>query len=326
MIFEQRSGVCKDIAGMLVTMMRAADLDSYAAMTMAGSRIEEVPADQFNHCVVALKMDDERFVMYDPTWVPFDRSIWSLFETEQHYLIGSPEGETLEQIAYSPPEESPLNIASTVKILADGTVDGTIELTGDGAMDYYLRGMLRWYRRSMTEHQLARMFSSISDGIEILGYEHGELLDFGEPMWWRINYRIPDYALLLDDALEFKSPMMQLTLNNSLLFKAGSIKWPEERRDDVFLYNTQLLNGEETIKFPTGFRAVKPKQSDEIDETYAYFKGESEPAGKTLIIRQTAKIRRRQIQHDGYPGFRKATLEAREYAETVFRAEKGGAK
>ncbi|MBK7048165.1 MAG: transglutaminase domain-containing protein [bacterium] len=53
MIFEQRSGVCKDIAGMLITMMRAAGLDSYAAMTMAGSRIDQVPADQFNHCVTA---------------------------------------------------------------------------------------------------------------------------------------------------------------------------------------------------------------------------------------------------------------------------------
>jgi len=40
---------------MLVTMMRAADMDSYAAMTMAGSRIEDLPADQFNHSVVALK-------------------------------------------------------------------------------------------------------------------------------------------------------------------------------------------------------------------------------------------------------------------------------
>ena len=51
MIFEQRSGVCKDIAGMLIAMMRGAGLDSYAAMTMAGSRIDEVPADQFNHCM-----------------------------------------------------------------------------------------------------------------------------------------------------------------------------------------------------------------------------------------------------------------------------------
>jgi transglutaminase-like putative cysteine protease len=72
MIFEQRSGVCKDIAGMLVTMMRAAGMDSYAAMTMAGSRIDEVPADQFNHCVTALKLEDGTFRMYDPTWVPFN--------------------------------------------------------------------------------------------------------------------------------------------------------------------------------------------------------------------------------------------------------------
>lgn len=55
MIYEQRSGVCKDIAGMLITMMRAAGMDSHAAMTMAGSRIDQIPADQFNHCVVALK-------------------------------------------------------------------------------------------------------------------------------------------------------------------------------------------------------------------------------------------------------------------------------
>ncbi|MCK4549785.1 MAG: DUF3857 domain-containing transglutaminase family protein, partial [Candidatus Krumholzibacteria bacterium] len=44
MIFEQRSGVCKDIAGMLIAMMRGAGMDSYAAMTMAGSRIDLVPA------------------------------------------------------------------------------------------------------------------------------------------------------------------------------------------------------------------------------------------------------------------------------------------
>ena len=89
MIFEQRSGVCKDIAGMLITMMRAAGMDSYGAMTMAGSRIETVPADQFNHCVCALRKEDGSFVMYDPTWVPYMNDIWSKYETEQQYLIGT---------------------------------------------------------------------------------------------------------------------------------------------------------------------------------------------------------------------------------------------
>ncbi|MEW5924001.1 MAG: DUF3857 and transglutaminase domain-containing protein, partial [Candidatus Zixiibacteriota bacterium] len=119
MIFEQRSGVCKDIAGMLITMMRAAGLDSYAAMTMAGSRIEDIPADQFNHCVVALKQKDGSYVMYDPTWVPYDKDIWSKLESEQHYLIGSPQGETLDRIAYSSPEESPVRIQNDATILPD---------------------------------------------------------------------------------------------------------------------------------------------------------------------------------------------------------------
>ncbi|MBK6899866.1 MAG: DUF3857 domain-containing protein, partial [bacterium] len=70
MVFAQRSGVCRDIAGMLVTMLRAAGLDAQAAMTVAGSRIEDVPADQFNHCVTALRLPDGSFRMYDPTWVP----------------------------------------------------------------------------------------------------------------------------------------------------------------------------------------------------------------------------------------------------------------
>ncbi len=53
MLMEYRSGVCKDIASMSITLLRAAGLNTYPAMTMAGSRIEDIPADQFNHCVVA---------------------------------------------------------------------------------------------------------------------------------------------------------------------------------------------------------------------------------------------------------------------------------
>ncbi|MEI6898908.1 MAG: DUF3857 and transglutaminase domain-containing protein, partial [Bacteroidota bacterium] len=48
MTYSDRCGVCKDKAGMLITMLRAAGFKSYPAMTMAGSRIDYIPADQFN--------------------------------------------------------------------------------------------------------------------------------------------------------------------------------------------------------------------------------------------------------------------------------------
>ena len=159
MIFAQRSGVCKDIAGMLITMMRAAGLDSYAAMTMAGSRIDQVPADQFNHCVTALRLPDGSFHMYDPTWVPYNNDDWSLLECEQQYLVGTPEGRPLATIPYSPPSESPLQAVHKATLDKDGTLRGTLRLDGTGAMDGRLRRLVNGQRKSELTDRCARLLS-----------------------------------------------------------------------------------------------------------------------------------------------------------------------
>ncbi len=325
MIFEQRSGVCKDIAGMLITMMRAAGMDSYGAMTFAGARIDEVPADQFNHCVVALKKSNGRFVMYDPTWVPYDNDIWSLLEAEQHYLIGSPEGETLDNIPYSPPEQSPLLVSNKGKILPDGTLEATMELRSDGAVDGYLRGMVYWFPLSQIRNTLARIFSKVGEQVEIIDFEYGDILDFKTPMWWKIKYRFPQYVRKIGETLEFQSPMMQIIMNNRILFR-GAYDWPEERNDDVFLYFTEHVDAVETIGLPKGYKVAEPEDSLEIDDTYVYFKGSSEMGKKNFIVKQIIDIKRRQIPPEGYKGFRKAIVEGTEYTSTVFRAVKGGTK
>jgi hypothetical protein len=324
MIFEQRSGVCKDIAGMLITMMRAAGMNSFGAMTMAGSRIDQVPADQFNHCVCALKKEDGSFEMYDPTWVPYNNNIWSLLEAEQHYLIGTPEGEELSRIPYSPPEESPLHITHEAKLSSDGTLEGTFELRGSGAMDSRLRGIITYSRLQDMKSTFARMMAPVSNRVEGIEFEYHTPDDFSRDMWITFRYRIPRFAFPIDDGFEFRSPLMQVVLNNGRLFRAATADWGEKRETDVFLYYTQLIDGTETIRLPGGYKLVDPVSSDEIDETYAYFKGESRMKGRDLTITQRAEIRRRQIPPDGYGGFKRAIDEAKEWGEKSFRVEKGG--
>jgi transglutaminase-like putative cysteine protease len=324
MIFEQRSGVCKDIAGMLITMMRAADMDSYAAMTMAGSRIDQVPADQFNHCVCALKKDDGSFAMYDPTWVPYNNNIWSLLEAEQHYLIGTPEGETLSQIAYSPPEESPLRVDHEATLGEDGSLEGTLKLSGSGALDGRLRRLVNRSRIQEMDALFSRILSPISDRVEGIQYEYLEPDDFSDDMWVTLRYRIPRFARAIDGGFEFTSPMMQVVLNDGSLFRAGSTNWDAGRKTDVFLYYTQLIEGTESIRLPRGYSILEPPSSKEIDETYAYFKGTSRMKGRTLTIQQRAEVRRRQIPPDGYAGFKRAIDEAKEWGDTSYRIEKGG--
>ncbi|MBN2185386.1 MAG: DUF3857 domain-containing transglutaminase family protein [Candidatus Krumholzibacteriota bacterium] len=324
MIFEQRHGVCKDIAGMLVTMMRAANMNSFAAMTMAGSRIDDLPADQFNHCVCALKKADGSFTMYDPTWVPYNNNIWSLLEAEQHYLVGTPEGEPLSRIAYSPPEESPLRIVNDAKLLKDGTLEGELRFSGSGAMDSRLRGIVNYSRKCDLETAAARLLSNISSRVEILNLKYHPIDDFSADMWMTVKYRIASFALPVADGLEFRSPVMQVVFNNVRLFRPSRTEWGDKRETDVFLYYTELFEGTENIQLPKGYSVADPPSSDLVDETYAGFRGTSRMEKGTLIITQRAEIKRRQIPPDGYGGFKKTLDEAKEWGEILFRAEKGG--
>lgn len=321
MIFAQRSGVCKDIAGMLVTMMRAAGLDSYAAMTMAGSRIEEVPADQFNHCVVALRRTDGEYEMYDPTWVPYMNDIWSKYETEQQYLVGSTAGEGLSEIPYSPPAGSPLHITHNAELLPDGTLIGTFRLSGAGALDGRLRGIVGYNRILDIADDIATMLSHISPAIEDVRFRHLDRDDFSQNMWIEMSYRAPGFALPVAGGLEFKSPMMAMTMNDAWLFRAGITDWPEERDSDIFLYFTQLIDGTERIRLPRGFAAAETPASDSVDVTYAFFQGKSEMKGRDLVITQRAEVRRRQIPPDGYADFRRAISEAGNWEDVRYRVE-----
>lgn len=324
MIFEQRSGVCKDIAGMLIAMMRGAGLDSHAAMTMAGSRIDLVPADQFNHCVTALRLPDGSWQMYDPTWVPYNNDIWSKRETEQHFLIGSPEGETLDRIPYSPPAESPLVARHTAELAEDGTLTGTLRLDGGGASDSRLRRMVTGVRKKELAGAVAHTLTAVSPRVEGVTVKHRAADDFSGDMWIEIGYRIPRFTTAIAGAWTFTSPVMTVILADGNLFGAGARTWPGERETDLLLWNTQLVDAREEIRLPKGWALADPPTIDPVDETYASFAGTAAQDGRKLVVTGRAEVRRRQIPPDGYAGFKAAVDAARAWGEQEFRFTKEG--
>ncbi len=141
MDFNDRAGVCKDIAGMLITMFRAAGFThTYPAMTMAGARVENLPADQFNHCVVATEIAPNTYKLYDPTWCPFSSEIWSSAEKPQNYVIGSPRGEQLMETPPAPASDNFIDLKAEDRIDEKGNLEGTLTITGG----HYSETNLRW--------------------------------------------------------------------------------------------------------------------------------------------------------------------------------------
>ena len=204
MTFTDRCGVCKDKAGILITMLRAAGFQSYPAMTMAGSRIDYIPADQFNHCVTVVKLKDGKYHLLDPTWVPFVRELWSSAEQQQQYLMGVPEGADLATSPASSPENHYVKIDGVAQLQADGTLKGRITITGEGQSDAAIRGLFKtspktaWYQN--VERELLRLWPQAkitqikyTDPVDYLNYN----------IWIAIDYTIPEFALVSGNHLMF---------------------------------------------------------------------------------------------------------------------------
>ncbi|HWS00880.1 MAG TPA: DUF3857 and transglutaminase domain-containing protein, partial [Prolixibacteraceae bacterium] len=203
--FRDRLGVCKDKAGMLITMLRAAGFESYPAMTMAGSRIDRIPADQFNHCVTVVKLKNGKLQPLDPTWVPFVRELWSSAEQQQNYLPGIPEGSDLLETPISDPQNHFVKISANSELNIDGTLTGEITVTAEGQSDAALRRMFTGSAKSMWKSNVENELLKIAPQSRILNISYGDdpYNYMSAPICLKIKYEIPGYAVVTEHEMIF---------------------------------------------------------------------------------------------------------------------------
>jgi transglutaminase-like putative cysteine protease len=327
MSYADRCGVCKDKAGMLITLMRTAGFDVWPALTMAGARVEEVPADQFNHSVVAWRHPDGTFTMLDPTWVPYSTELWSSAEQEQNYVIGTPEGQGLMITPYSPPEKHVLEVVSRGAVDKDGNLAGTLHLEGTNYMDQRMRRWLGTHKRDDLGAYVEGWLAAISPDVEIVKMTIGDPLDFKKPFALDVEYRVPRYAVAAGGTLDFASPAWRLGFGRTPLIAAVSAIDLETRKLPLFIWNTQAYECDERITLPAGMEArALAKESSRTGE-YASYRMERSVAGSSVTNKGVVLVKRRTIPAEDYPDFRGILKEAGDYAtRRVIFDRKGGSR
>ncbi|MFH1808219.1 MAG: DUF3857 and transglutaminase domain-containing protein [Pseudomonadota bacterium] len=252
MTFNDRAGVCKDIAGMSITMLRAAGFTSYPAMTMAGARVEQVPADQFNHCVVAVQRP-EGFRMIDPTWAPFSSELWSSAEREQHYVIGTPQGLTLMQTPYLPPEHNHLTITARSRLDLKGDLVSEVTIGATGYVEDRMRRLLA-YRSVLELHAaVSESLVRVSPLAELEDLRFSDHRDLKTPLVVTLRYRVPRYAHVGDRVLGSGLPLSRHILANGSLADWLFATTTPSRQAAIWLRSPQQLSFHETLELPAGF-------------------------------------------------------------------------
>jgi hypothetical protein len=298
MVWRNRAGVCKDKAGMAITMLRAAGFDVWPAMTMAGSRVERIPADQFNHCVTAIRQDDGEFLMVDPTWVPFSRELWSSAEGEQEYLVGTPEGEPLAEMPTFDPQDHRLTVVSEAELRPDGSLAGTLTVTGHGYSDQRIRRQLLHSlgsadRQVWFEHMIAQLGPGAR--VEPVDASTERILDLTEPLSLEIRYELPRFAVVGDGALFFHPPTARHLITSGALAPYLGLDAPAERKHPILIWAPRMRIAQETLKLPDGYRVAHLPEDRTIEGEAASLKTRTEISEGRLIYEYSLAIREREI-------------------------------
>jgi hypothetical protein len=315
MTFRDRCGVCKDIAGMLVTMLRAAGYETYPAMTMAGSRVERIPADQFNHCVVAVKEKNGSFTMLDPTWAPFSMQVWSYAEGEQNYVIGTPWGEDLDIRPLFTADDSELFIDSSSKISKDGSLIGKLKITATGYSDGRLRSYFSYFPYYEIKSMFQRILNSVSQNAVIDYIDYSDIFDFGKQMKIEIGYKVANYATSNGKYIFIIPPIAKITLKNWIFTSLLGDAELEERKYDALLWYTQKMNLSSKIELPDGFEVINKPEDKKIESDTADFSINFTEKKGSIAIKEIFSSKKRTLPKKDYKDFKQAVDKVKEYSK-----------
>jgi transglutaminase-like putative cysteine protease len=308
MTFLDRCGVCKDKAGMLITLLRAAGFESYPAMTMAGSRIDEIPADHFNHCVTAVRLKDGKLHMLDPTWVPFRRELWSSAEQQQNYLIGTPQGEPLEEIPLSPAENHYVYIDNNSELTKDGTLNGELTITAEGQSDAAVRSMFTGYFRSQWNSNAEKELLEIEPDAKILSVDYGDPWDYiSSPVKVVIKYTIPEFAVKAGDVVIFRSLLASHIFRraqNHFNFDTSLVTRKYAFKDRC----SRLVKITDNIKIPTMKDVVYMPQEIKVEGKAAAYRGNYNIKNNNLKLEEVITLNKRVYESGEWVDFRNVVI------------------
>lgn len=316
MNYTDRCGVCKDIAGTLISFLRMAGFEAYPAMTMAGSRVESIPADHFNHCVAIVKLSNGTYMPLDPTWVPFCRELWSSAEQQQNYLPGIPEGSDLRVTPVSPPENHYVRIRATNKLDANGTLRGQFTITAEGQSDSNIRGMFTRGWQSQWQNMLENQLLAVSPKTRLIRVDYGKDPKNYQaaPIKITFSYEIPEYALQASGSLLFK-PMVMNNLYNQVKSYLRINTDLDERTYGFKDGCSRLVELDESIQLPKGYTLVNAAKEDRKESGAADFEGSLQQKGDKVILHQKLALKKRVYEAADWEGFRTAVNTHKGYGD-----------
>jgi hypothetical protein len=191
--FDNKYGVCRDKAALLVAMLEAAGFKTYPVLINVGTKLDmDVPSPDFNHAIVAVELKPREYTLMDPT----DENTKELLpssECDQTYLVCRPEGETLKLSPIISAEENMLRVKTVATLNAAGTLAAKSEISFDGINDNAYRTAFARMKPDDKRRFFERACKRTMPGarIESVKITPEDAMDVSQPLHVSLAFTVP---------------------------------------------------------------------------------------------------------------------------------------
>ncbi len=199
--FENRYGVCRDKAALLVAMLRLAGVEGFPVLIHSGPKKDpEVPMPAFNHAIVAARIKGE-YILMDPT-DETTRELLPAYLSGMSYLVATPRGDPLRT---SPVPDATANLAvirTEARLEAGGRLVARTRFEFDGINDNAYRGHFASRKPEERRRVFEGLIKNISATARLTSFrlEPEDMQDRTVPVCAEIGFEADDTLIAGADA------------------------------------------------------------------------------------------------------------------------------
>ena len=303
--FDNRYGVCRDKAALLVAMLRIAGFEAYPVLIHVGPKMDEdVPLPYFNHAIVAVAQPSTPqhldYILMDPT-NENTKDLLPAYLMDRSYLVAHPKGRPLAVVPVIPAERNAFRAETKGSLEPDGSALVETVATFGGANDLFRGGFVK-----KTPKERRRLFENLLrvsyPGAELLSFEMtpADLRDTDKPLGVSLTARLPDLVVRGETRDELTPPFIfsGFSIADRLLSDGTEL---EKRRYPLKFFSTALAEERLTLRLGDSLGApfAMPPDVEEGTNGCRYVRRIAQKDGLLTAVRRRS-VDTTELSPDGY--------------------------
>lgn len=278
-VFAKSYGDCKDKANLMRAMLKIVGITAFAVSIYSGDpeyvRTDWPSPQQFNHCIIAVKVGDEtqvatviqhprfgRLLIFDPTAEETPVGDLPVYLQGSLALIDAKDSDPLVRMPVTPLDMNQLERSVEVELGADGSLTGVIEERARGQVAAKFRTEFRQLSRPEYNTMVEHWVTNGAPGSKISQVEPSDNASDGR-FALSVTFAASSYAQLMQNRL--------LVFKPAIVSRRDSLSLTESKRKHPVVLKSNSYSEIVRVKLPAGFVVDELPDAIKLDTPFGAY-------------------------------------------------------